>query len=93
MSEQNKPIDPIAARVALVNGNFDLPTETKRAMKRITEIVAEAAAEIEREAKKVKYDTGRLIATMDILQQSKDTACVSVILPHYKPEAEEKDDK
>ena len=96
--------DPIDARVALINGQFDLPAETVLAMSRIREILATAASEIDTAVRGVKrpaasdeelavkperrggvaFDHGRLQHTMDLLQEAKDTACVSVILPHYK---------
>lgn len=84
--------DPVSARVALINGNFDLPEESVQAMKNIRKAVSDAAEIIERESKRVKHDVGRLIAAVDTLQQAKDVACVSVILPHYKPQEPVKDE-
>lgn len=70
----------------MINGNFDLPQETVDAMKKIRASVAKCAAEIDAIAAQVKCDTGRLIHTVDLLQQVKNCACDGLILPHYKPE-------
>jgi len=71
----------------LINGNFDLPAKNIAAMKQVREIVAECAQKLTEAVTEVSrhygvgYDTGRLIAALDLLQQVKDTACVSLILP------------
>ena len=75
-------VDPIDARVWMVNGSFPLPDETTQSMKRVREICAQAAKEITKETKKVKYDTGRLIHALDLLQLVKNTTCDAMILPH-----------
>lgn len=48
--------------------------------------ISEAAVAVHKicTADGVKFDTGRLIHTMDLLQQAKDTACVALILPFAK---------
>ena len=77
-------MNPIEARAKLVNGNFTLPDNTISALKEIREACGELAQkllDITRQAD-LKVDTGRMIAAMDLVQQVKDTACVSVILPH-----------
>lgn len=82
-SNTNGAID---ARVAMVNGNFNLPDETLQAMKRIREITASAASEIQKVMYSgVRYDTGRAIATLDFLQIVKNTGCDALILPHHDP--------
>jgi hypothetical protein len=76
-------MDPLEARVEMINGRFDLPKETLEAMDQIRKATETASREIHRAATLVpKYDKGRLIATMDLLQQAKNTACDALILPH-----------
>jgi hypothetical protein len=86
LTQQEKADLALDARVAMFNGMFELPGETKAAMSRIREIVAEAGQKIRDIIANpaVKYDTGRLIATFDLLQHVKNTACDSITLPHYK---------
>ncbi|QJX71203.1 hypothetical protein F-liban_455 [Faustovirus] len=77
-------MNPIEARAKLVNGNFTLPDTTLVALRRIREACGELAQQLLEISRSVdlKVDTGRMIAAMDMVQQTKDTACVSVILPH-----------
>lgn len=70
------------ARVALVNGNFDLPEDTRRAMHNIRECVAACATQLAEIARTTTFDTGRMIAALDGLQAVKNTACDAVLLPH-----------
>lgn len=74
----------IDARVKLINGHFELPQETKKEMEDIRNACQAAAEEIQAIVThgKVKYDAGRIIHALDLLQQVKDTACVALILPH-----------
>lgn len=83
--------DPVTARVALINGQFDLPAENVQAMRDIRAAVEECAKKIQAAVEKTakKNDRGRLIHAIDLLQQVKDTACVSVILPYAEEEIEE----
>lgn len=89
----------IDARLALINGTFPLPAETTQVMGEIRAAISDAAASIdvsirgkkrsadepiESTARIVKYDVGRLIAALDLLQQAKDVACAAVILPHHQ---------
>lgn len=76
--------DPVEARVAMVNGNFPLPDETKAAMRELYKASAEYSAALERIVAKsgLKYDKGRLIHAVDLAQTAKDTACQALILPH-----------
>ena len=90
IKKRRVPIEgPVEQRVALVDGNFDLPPEALAAMREVRGIVAEAAARIATSVSKCKHDKGRLIHTMDLLQNVKDTACVSLILPHASKEVDE----
>jgi hypothetical protein len=87
-----RPItDPVEARVALIDGTFALPDENKEAMAEIRRAVKECAEKIKDSVRKKakKHDTGRLIHSLDLLQQVKDTACVSVILPFAEAEEAE----
>ncbi|QJX71277.1 hypothetical protein F-S17_0013 [Faustovirus] len=79
-------MEAITTRAKLVNGNFNLPTETINAMREIREACSELATRLEAivKADGAQFDTGRMIAAMDLVQQVKDTACVAVILPHAK---------
>jgi hypothetical protein len=72
----------VQARLDMTNGNFNLPDETLAAMKEIRAACSEAQAKVVESVEKVKFDTGRLIHTLDLLQQVKNCACDSVILPH-----------
>ena len=78
-----RPIeDPVEKRVAMINGYFDLPTDTVDGMKEIRLAVADCAHRLEAVFKRCKVDTGRAIATIDLLQQTKNVACDALILPH-----------
>lgn len=91
-TEQRKrriPItDAIEKRVALVNGDFDLTPVTLEAMRDIREAAGAYARELDaifhREG--VTFDVGRVIATMDHVQQTKLLACDAVALPHASKE-------
>lgn len=72
----------VRVRVLMVNGMFDLPEETKHAMGQVRALVAQCAADVAAVCGGVQCDTGRLIATLDLLQQVKNTACDAMILPH-----------
>jgi hypothetical protein len=74
--------DPIEKRVAMINGYFPLPTETTTGMKEVREAVSECATKLESVFKRCKVDTGRAIATIDLLQQAKNVGCDALILPH-----------
>ena len=76
---------PLAARVDMLDGNFTLPEGTTDQMRRVRMIMLQAAAELEQVFYDASvYDKGRAIATMDLLQQAKNTACDALILPHHK---------
>ena len=86
-------LSPLEARVELINGLFDLPSESSEAMKQIRAIVATCAQDLkvvfdsltkskEAGSPPPGYDMGRAIAAIDLLQQVKDVACVSILLPH-----------
>lgn len=66
----------------MINGNFDLQSITVEGMKEIRVAVAECAAKLESVFKRHKVDTGRAIATIDLLQQAKNTGCDALILPY-----------
>lgn len=76
--------DPVAKRVAMINGRFDLPPATLEAMATMRAAFDACARAVEQTATGVERDTGRLIATMDLLQQAKNVACDAVILPHAR---------
>lgn len=72
----------IAARVALVNGNFDLPESTLTAMKGIRGAVAACAEQLAQIAATTLNDVDSLKAALDMLQMVKNKACDAVLLPH-----------
>lgn len=72
------------ARVAMINGNFELPDSTIQGMRDVRAAVAECASKLHEIFKKEKIDTGRAIASIDLLQQAKNVACDALILPHGK---------
>jgi hypothetical protein len=77
------PIGPVETRIWLLAGNVSVPEETKAAMKDIERAIYECGLKINQAAKKAgKHDTGRMIHTMDLLRQVKDTADVALQLPH-----------
>ena len=73
----------LRSRVALINGHFDLPADVKKAMDNIRLAISEAAVAVHKTctASGIKFDAGRLIHAIDLMQQAKDTACVALILP------------
>ncbi len=78
--------DPVEARVAMINDFFDLPEETEQAMgevRRAAEVFAKALESI---YKKNKHDKGRAIASIDLIQQTKNVACDALILVHAEKE-------
>jgi len=83
-SPEERAMRSINARVAIINGTFELPPSTPKAMATVREILAKAAEDLKAVIISEKHDIGRVIATMDLLQQAKDTACASLILPHYQ---------
>lgn len=85
--ERPKRAVAVAARVKMVNGQFDLPAQTLKSMGEIREAVAETAEKIAASVERnEKHDIGRLIAALDHLQQAKNIACDSLILPHAPPQ-------
>lgn len=78
--------DPVEKRVEMINGMFDLPAETLLTMREIRSASDEFARRIQAAVSKVPHDTGRVIATIDLIQQLKNTACDAVILPHASKE-------
>jgi hypothetical protein len=80
----------VAARLAMVDGYFELPEVTKSAMNEIRIAVAACASQIttamskqDSNGKNIEYDIGRLIYVLDTLQIAKNAACDSLILPHH----------
>ena len=77
---------PIAARAAMINGSFQLSSEQTAFMALVRQSMAEAAEKIVRGLPpQGSYDTGRVIAGLDTMQQAKDVLCAAAILPAYKP--------
>lgn len=75
----------LEARVAMINGYFDLPDDALAAMKEVRQILDQAAYAIYALADKNKNaDKGTLVRVMQKLQSTKDVACQAFILPHYK---------
>lgn len=92
MTEPNskKPrFPPIAARVDMINGNFELPEGTVEAMREARFVVAQAAQQLEAIFQATEHDRGRAIHSIDLLQQVKNVACDALILPHHKEVADD----
>jgi hypothetical protein len=73
----------IEARVDMINGYFPLPGGTVEAMKTVraaADVFARALLQVSKEVSVV--DTGRMIAAIDLIQQTKNVACDSLILPY-----------
>lgn len=81
----HKRDDSIQSRIDIINGYWPLTDETKAVMNSIRKILSEAANAITTEIEKVPYDNAKLITALDRIQETKDIACVSVILPSRKP--------
>lgn len=75
-------MDAIEKRVAMINGNFPLPDEVISDMREIRAAVSECAEKLQTIFKRRKIDTGRAIASIDLLQNTKNTACDALILPY-----------
>lgn len=73
----------VAANFDLIDGNFPVPDETKVVMDKARTIISDAGKKVEKLAYTVAHDTGRLIATAQILEQAKDVYCHGLILPHH----------
>ncbi|CAH6420041.1 Hypothetical protein UVM_LOCUS32 [uncultured virus] len=84
--------DPTEAKVAMINGRFELPKETLIAMDQIRAAAAEFADKLVKITAGVKKDGGRFAASIQKLQSLKNVACDSVILPHASKEVEDADD-
>ncbi len=78
--------DPIEARVSMVNGYFNLPDDTKQSMNEVRAAAEVFAKALETIYKKTKHDKGRAIATIDLIQQTKNVACDALILAHAEKE-------
>lgn len=91
VKKRKVPVAGLEARVELIDGMFPLPKDaegkppTLDMMSKIRGHISVAAKAIYADLQAnpdVKYDMGRMIHAMDLLQQAKDTACVAVLLPH-----------
>lgn len=88
------PLTGLAARVELIDDNVELPPDrsSQAAMRAFTESISDAAKEIEGYLSRhpqVKYDMGRMIHAIDLLQQANNTACAAVKLPHVSKEVDD----
>ena len=73
-----------AARLAMINGHFNLPKETIDAMATVRAAIAEAAETCLAAMNQVdKWDAERVTAFIDYLQMAKNIACDALILPHH----------
>jgi hypothetical protein len=81
--------DPVAQRVAMINGDFDLPPATLAAMGEIRAVMQVCARRVQSIVEaQPKHDKGRLIASIDQLQHTKNTLCDALILPHASTRSE-----
>lgn len=82
--------DPVERRVEMVNGWFELPDATKRAMNDVraaSEAYARALHALFR-AHAPHVDVGRSVAAIDSIQHTKNVACDAFILPHATKEVD-----
>ncbi len=87
MSEKQVVVFPaIKARFELLNQRVDLPQHSRDAQDKIRNAAKAYANAILSaiEPGTVMKDTGRIIAALDLIQQSKNCACDALILPHVK---------
>lgn len=72
------------ARAHNIHGHFTVPQETLSKIEQVTEILGNAAVQLDSLFKltDVKYDLGRFIASLDAIQLAKDIAVNSLTLPH-----------
>jgi len=73
----------VEKRVELLSDKeLTLPQEAQTALKEINQAIYDCAQRIIKAAVTTMHDGGRLIHTMDLLRQVKDTANVALQLPH-----------
>lgn len=78
-------LDPLSARVAMINGRFDLPDGIIGQMREVREACQHCARVLKAVFDEAKdKDTGRCIAAIDALQLAKNIACDALILPAAK---------
>lgn len=79
-----KVVDALEARLLTIDGTFKHSNGAAMALLRgIFARAGRDAVAILRSAG--KFDYGRAIHMADLLQQAKDTACVSLLLPYAEP--------
>ena len=80
-------LDPLSARVEMINGRFDLPDATLDQMREIRAACQRCARLLKAAFDEAKdKDIGRCIAAIDALQLAKNIACDALILPFAKRE-------
>jgi|WetSurMetagenome_2_1015567.scaffolds.fasta_scaffold00274_7 hypothetical protein len=80
--------DPLERRVAMVSGGYPHPGATLRAMNEVTDVSEQYAQSLRQIFKRNKVDTGRAIAAIDHVQQTKNIAMDALSLPYVTKSAE-----
>lgn len=75
-------LGPIEKRAEMINLVLSLPQKSLDAAKDIRVAIDQCAETINKITSGVDHDPAQLSATMALLQQAKNVACDSVILPH-----------
>lgn len=81
---KRKRVDPVDIRVAAMNTKLRMPMSVDVSLGKIRALIQECAKQVAdtvRDSDNGDFDMGRLIHTMDLMQQAKDTASMSLILP------------
>jgi len=84
---QTREVDAATAvtkRIILLGrGTIGLPQATQAALEEVNSAIVDCARRIEAAMKTAKdHDRGRLIHTIDLLREAKDSATVALQLPH-----------
>lgn len=86
-------IDPVEARVLLLENNVTFSYEFGNSMELICSALGTAAKEIKRVVESApQHDKGRLIAALDALQQARNNARDSLLLPQVQKEKRPRED-
>lgn len=75
------------ARSAIISGDIETTDEINEMTKKTREIVARCAQDVIDLLTKypnARFDTGRVLHSLDLLENVKDTLCVAFVLPQYK---------
>jgi hypothetical protein len=80
--------DPIEARVSLIQGIYSEPLDTSHAITDVHMAAIRYAKDLQQIFKRGKVDTGRAIASLDLVRQSYSTATDALLLPYVTKKSE-----